>query len=140
MSVAEDTAQDSQDRCMQSRIKSMWREDSREVHEWTSSLTKKSHTWNNSCKDTVKLAEMAANDEKQEDAERQNISKFLKQMRKERKEDEVRALLQEMKKIWRPRSEPLQRNRRCGPTTVGEHSSSRTKFGRCCRATKSLQF
>ena len=59
---------------MQSKNKSKWREVSREVHERASSLKEKSHTWNKSCKDSakrevdiLKLAEMAANDEKQED-------------------------------------------------------------------------
>ena len=91
---------------MQSKNKSKWREVSREIHEGASSLEEKSHTWNESCKDSakregdiLKLAEMAPNDEKQEDEERHNINKLLRQLREERKkEDEARAFLEEMQK------------------------------------------
>ena len=146
VSAVEDTAQSSQDRWMQSKYESKWREDSGEVHEWASSLKETSHGWNKSFKDSGKregdilmLAEMAANDEKQEDEEWHNINKLFRKLHKERKEeDEARALLGEMqRKIWRrPRPEPLRRNRRysagttstCGrgPRTVGYHISSWT--------------
>ena len=79
VSAVADTAQSSQDRWMQSKSKSKGREVSREVQ--------------------LKLAEMAANDEKQEDEERHLINKLLKQLRKEREvEDEACALLKEMQK------------------------------------------
>ena len=98
--------QSSQDRCVQSKSKSKWREVSREVHERASSLKDKSHSWNESSEDSatreghvLKLAEMAANDEKQEDEERHLINKLSKLLRKEREvEDEARALLEEMQK------------------------------------------
>ena len=49
--------------------------------------------------DILKLAEIAANDEKQGDEERHDINKLLKQLRKERnEEDEARALLEDMQK------------------------------------------
>ena len=81
-----------------------WKEVSREIHEWASTLKEKSHTWNKSCKDSakregdiLKLAELAAQDETQEDEERRDIKKLLKQLRKDRKdEDEARALLKQM--------------------------------------------
>ena len=71
-----------------------------------SSLKDKSHSCNKSSEDSatreghvLKLAEMAANDEKQEDEERHLINKLFKQLRKEREvEDEARALLEEMQK------------------------------------------
>ena len=46
----------------------------------------------------LKLAALAANDERPEDEERHSISKLLRQQRKERKEEEARALLEEMQK------------------------------------------
>ena len=87
---------------MQSKNKS--KEVSREVHELASSLEEKPHTRNKSCKDgakreedILKLAEMAANDEKQENEERHNINKRFKKLRKERKEDQARASATEQK-------------------------------------------
>ena len=41
---------------------------------------------------------MEANDERQENEERHSISKLFRQLRKERKEEEARALLEEMQK------------------------------------------
>ena len=76
------------------------------VHEWASSLKDKSHSCNKSSEDSatreghvLKLAEMAANDDKQEDEESHLINKLFKQLRKEREvADEARALLEEMQK------------------------------------------
>ena len=48
-------------------------------------------------RDILMLAEMAANDEKEEDEERHNINKLFRKLRKDRKE-EARALLEEMQK------------------------------------------
>ena len=88
VSTVEDTAQSSQDRWMHCKNKSEWRKVSRE-----SLITKREvshHTLNRSCKDSakregdiLKLARMAANDEKQEDEERHNTNELLKQLRKE---------------------------------------------------------
>ena len=107
VSIVEDTAQSSQDRWVHSKNKSEWREVSRDIHEWVSSLEVRSHTWNKSCKDSakregamLKLDDGQRNDEKQEDEERHNIDKLLKQLREERKEkDEFRGFLEEMKKL-----------------------------------------
>ena len=69
-----------------------------------STLKEKSHTWNKSCKesakregDVLKMAESAAQDEKQEDEKRRDIKKLLKQLRDNRKgEDEAKGLSKEM--------------------------------------------
>ena len=60
-----------------------------------STLKERSHTWNKSCKDIakregdiLKLAEMAANDEKQKDEEKHSINQLLRQLRKERQEED----------------------------------------------------
>ena len=92
---------------MHSKNESEWRKVSRDIHEWVSSLEERSHTWNESCKVSakregamLKLDGGQRNDEKQEDEERHNIDKLLKQLREERKEEnEARALLEEMKKL-----------------------------------------
>ena len=100
----DDNAQSSQDQWKNSTNKNEWKEVSREFHELASTRKEKSHTWNKSCKesgkregDVLKLAELAARDEKQEDEEKRDIRKLLKQLRKDRKdEDEAEALLKEM--------------------------------------------
>ena len=83
-SPVDDNAQSSQDQWKNSTLKNEWKEVSREFHELASTLKEKSHTWNKSCKDSakregdiLKLAEMAGQDEKQEDEERRDIKKAL---------------------------------------------------------------
>ena len=70
-------AQSSQEQWKNSTNKNEWKEVSREFHELASTPKEKSHTWNKSCKDSakregdiLKLAELAGQDEKQEDEER----------------------------------------------------------------------
>ena len=99
----DDTAQSSQDRWKNCTNKGEGKEVSREIHEWASTIEDKSHTWNEKLyrqcqtRDILKLAEMAANDEKEADEERHNINELYKQLRKEiKEEDEARALLEEM--------------------------------------------
>ena len=102
----DDNAQSSQDQWKNSTNKNERKEVSRKFHELASTLREKSHTWNKNCKDSdkregdlLKLAELAAQDEKHEDEERHNINKLLRQLREERKEeDEARALQEEMQK------------------------------------------
>ena len=101
----DDNAQSSQDQWKNSTNKNERKEVSRKFHELASTL-KKNLTWNKNCEDSdkkegdlLKLAELAAKDEKHEDEERHNINKLFRQLREERKEeDEARALLEEMQK------------------------------------------
>ena len=69
-----------------------------------STVKEKTNTWNKSCKDSAKreselykMVELAAIDERQEDKERSMLKDVLKQLQKEREEDdEARALIEEM--------------------------------------------
>ena len=100
----DDNAQSSQDQRKNSTNKNERKEVSRKFHKLASTPKEKSHTWNKSRKDSakregdiLKLAELAAQDEKQEDEERRDIKKLLAQLRRDRKdEDEAKALLKEM--------------------------------------------
>ena len=120
----------SQDKWKNFTDKNELKEVSREFHELASTLEEESHTWNKICKDSVKregdipkLAELAAQDEKQEDEERRDMKELFKQFRIYRKdEDEAKAILKEMqinlRGLW-----------------SAKFTSPWTKYGRCCRAT-----
>ena len=82
-------------------------------------------------RDMLKLAELAANDEQQEDEEAHCIKKVLKQLRKESGEgDEARAFLEEMQKnvdeAQARASATAGSTSTCGrgPRTVGDRASS----------------
>ena len=97
-----------------------------------STLKERSHTWNKSCKDIaekegdkLKLAEMAANDEKQEDEEKHSINQLLRQLRKERQEeDHARALLEEMQTNLQGSMST------CGARNVVDHTTSWIRCGK----------
>ena len=67
-------------------------------------LKEKTHIWNNSCKESIKretklykIVEIAANDEKQQDKERNRLKNTLQKLQKEREEEnETRAVLEEI--------------------------------------------
>ena len=100
----DDNAQSSQDRWKNPTNRNECKEVSREFHELASTLQDKSHTHGTEAVQTakregdiLKVAELAAQDEKQEDEEERDIKKLLKQLRKDRKdEDEAEAFLKEM--------------------------------------------
>ena len=145
----DNTAQGSQDRWKNCSNKGEWKEVSRETHEWASTLEEKSHTWNEKLyrqcqtRDMFKLAEMAANDEKEADEERHNINELYKQRAKKEKM-KMKFVLVEMQNHLeeaqaRASATELQVSGRYDKhmrtwDEVGDHTSSWTKDGRCCRA------
>ena len=147
-SPVDDNAQSSQDLWENSTNKNEWKEVSREFHELASTLKEKiSHMeqkLSRQCQ-KKKLAELAAQEEKQEDEERRDIKKLLKQLRKDRKhEDEARALLKQVQ-INLEEAQATSAATNCGvrpvrrvhagTRTVGGQTSSWTHYGGCCRAT-----
>ena len=90
-SAGEDAGQDSHDKCKSSKPQDKWKEISLEMDVSGSAWKEKTHTWNKSCKESVKreselckMVDIAAIDERQEDKERSVLKDTLKKLQKER--------------------------------------------------------